>query len=325
MVFGEVTLPWEWKPENRIRSIIYPLYLSIPLRILKMLGLDSRYTVRNAYYCAHFVLVIIGDYYFFKTGCRMLGKTKTRICLYFYLTNKFYNMHIIHCFGNSVESIISLAIFYYFIGIGPQFNTEMVKFTMLIVLSFMMRCTSLIGWIPLVLYKIVKENSFKAFLISGFTVAIPLFSVFICMDSMYYGRFTFVPYNFIHKNIIEDISSTFGTEHLLYYIKHSLFYAFNMCSVIVMLALIHQAVVHHERDKFPFFLVWIFTYVSTYSMIPHKEDRFIIPSIPFIIYVLGEYMYYQIKIKGRVFQYAMLTFVVIELYIISAYYLLDNF
>jgi hypothetical protein len=49
---GEVSKPWEWWPEHRIRNYLYPIYLSIPLRILKFLGLDYFYLVRGGYYFA---------------------------------------------------------------------------------------------------------------------------------------------------------------------------------------------------------------------------------------------------------------------------------
>jgi hypothetical protein len=35
MVYGGVELPWEWSPEYRLRSTIYPSYLAVPLWILK--------------------------------------------------------------------------------------------------------------------------------------------------------------------------------------------------------------------------------------------------------------------------------------------------
>ena len=39
-VYGGVQLPWEFDPEYRLRNIIYPAVLSVPLFILKWLHLD---------------------------------------------------------------------------------------------------------------------------------------------------------------------------------------------------------------------------------------------------------------------------------------------
>lgn len=41
MVYGGVKLSWEWRDEYRIRNILYPAFLSIPLWIFKILGIDT--------------------------------------------------------------------------------------------------------------------------------------------------------------------------------------------------------------------------------------------------------------------------------------------
>lgn len=118
MLYGGVKLPWEWEPNNRIRSHLYPFYLSIPLRILKFFGLDSYYFLTvNSYYFAHFLLVILGDYYYYKLGCKLVGSDSTRLSMYLYISCKFYNIHLIRCFANSTESVMYLIAFYYYIDI----------------------------------------------------------------------------------------------------------------------------------------------------------------------------------------------------------------
>lgn len=63
MVFGGVTLSWEWSPEYRLRSTLYQAYLAAPLFVLKFLGLDYPHAVRLCPQVAHILLVIISDYY----------------------------------------------------------------------------------------------------------------------------------------------------------------------------------------------------------------------------------------------------------------------
>jgi len=71
------------------------------------------------------------------------------------MTNKFYNMHIIRCFGNSVETILQLIIFNYYYDITSKFDKNIIMVAFLTTLSFMIRCTSPIGWVFLVLYKLI--------------------------------------------------------------------------------------------------------------------------------------------------------------------------
>jgi hypothetical protein len=52
----------------------------------------------------------------------------------------------------------------------------------------MMRNTSPVGWIPLILLKIIRDNSFFPFLISGIFIAVPTILLCIYLDSLYYFK-----------------------------------------------------------------------------------------------------------------------------------------
>ncbi len=194
--------------------------------------------VRASYYFAHWVLVVIGDKYFYKSSKKLIGEKATRVAVYIYLTNKFYNTYIVKCFGNSVESILNLVILNYYIDIKHKFDKNVVILTFFMVLAFMIRCTAPLGWIPLVLYKLIYENSFRAFLISGFLVALPSLVLFIFIDSLYYGQYTFVVYNFIYKNLVEDISSSFGISPPFAYFTNTIPYNINFTMLPAMVGII---------------------------------------------------------------------------------------
>jgi ABC-type siderophore export system fused ATPase/permease subunit len=100
------------------------------------------------------VFVVTADYYYFKIGCKLIGKKATRVSMYLYLSNKFYNVFIIRCFGNSSETILTIVILNFYLKLSKEFDRNMVVMTLLLVVSFMARCTSIIGFLPLVLYKI---------------------------------------------------------------------------------------------------------------------------------------------------------------------------
>lgn len=180
-------MTWEWYPDARIRSYLYPLYLSIPLRIINFLGLDYSSTVRASYYLAQWVLVIIGDYFYYQIGCTMIGENATRLSMYLYISNKFYNIHLIRCFGNSVEAIIYLVAFHFYNKITYKFDKNIIIFSSLITVSFMMRPTSPIGFIFLVIYKIFKENSILSFILTGLTFVIPILFCIISLETYYYN------------------------------------------------------------------------------------------------------------------------------------------
>jgi hypothetical protein len=99
-------------------------------------------------------------------------------------------------------------------------------FTALITLSFMLRNTSPIGWIPLLFLKVFKEGSFTPLLISLFVVALPIMALCIFCDTVNYspaGSFsmdeiTITSINFLKVNVYEGLSKYFGEEPIYFYI-----------------------------------------------------------------------------------------------------------
>lgn len=71
--------------------------------------------------------------------------------------------------------------------VGNKFDKNVRMFTLLISLSFVIRSSSPIGWVPLLVIKIFADNSFVPFLISGFLIAIPVIAFGIMIDTWYYG------------------------------------------------------------------------------------------------------------------------------------------
>lgn len=154
-VYGGVELPWEWHPDYRLRNTVYPFYLIFFLTIIKKLGLDYAIVVKLYPYLAHSLLLIISDRYLWLVGKKTVGSTATRIALIFYMTNRLYNEIIIRCFTNSIEAISYIIAFYYYLDVGNKFNKTTAIMTALISISFMMRNTSPVGWIPLLILKII--------------------------------------------------------------------------------------------------------------------------------------------------------------------------
>lgn len=117
----------------------------------------------------------------------MIGENATRLSMYLYISNKFYNVHVIRCFGNSVEAIIYLIAFHYYNKISSKFDRNMIIFTSLITVSLMMRPTSPIGFVFLVIYKIIKERSLLSFILTGLTCVIPILFCIISLETYYYN------------------------------------------------------------------------------------------------------------------------------------------
>ena len=95
-----------------------------------------------------------------------------------------------------------------------------------ITMAFLVRSSSIIGWVPLALIYIFQANSLEciiynlfAIIQAGLFIAIPMVFLSLCMDSFYYGTFAFPQFNFVYVNVVQNISAYFGSEPLLFYFR----------------------------------------------------------------------------------------------------------
>lgn len=86
---GDVWLPWEWSDKFRLRNTIYPMYLALPMYLVKSLGIDSNLVIRYIPYIAHMPIVLLNDWFTWKVGKRVVGKDASRLGFIFYFFNRF--------------------------------------------------------------------------------------------------------------------------------------------------------------------------------------------------------------------------------------------
>lgn len=106
--------------------------------------------------------------------------------------------------------ICTVVAFYCYLNQGSKFTLNTVFFTACLSVGFMMRNTSPVGWVPLILLKIIYENSFFAFLVAGVTVAIPVVFACVWVDSIFYQKinsaqefqWVFTSLNFLQVNVL---------------------------------------------------------------------------------------------------------------------------
>lgn len=301
---GEFKLPWEWQQEFKLRSTIYPYFIALPLFVLKWTGLDSNYMVRQMPYIQQCIILCISDSYLWNIGKKTVGNSSTRIAFIIYLSNRVQNEIIIRCFTNGFEQIMSVIAFSYYLQLKNKFNASAVIFTALITISFMIRNTSPIGWIPLLFLKVIKEGSFFPLLISLITVAFPLMALCIYCDSIYYsksgcfdsGEITLTSLNFLKVNVYQGLSKYFGDEPFYSYIA-----AWMPLVFLVMYPFVFPAIYLYTKETYsnkkqqPYLTYFVAFYLLIFSLIKHKELRFLIPILPFCFLILGYFFFRKAK------------------------------
>ena len=94
----------------------------------------------------------------------------------------------------------------------------MILMTFAITIAFLVRSSSLVGWIPLAIYKMFQSwPYFVAILQAGVFIAVPVVCFSVFLDSLYYGTLTFPQLNFVYLNVVDNLSKYFGVSPTFYY------------------------------------------------------------------------------------------------------------
>lgn len=69
MAYGDkvpIVKSWEWMDYYALRSALYPMFLSLPLQVFRLLHIDSSILVVNSIYAMNCVIFVVADYYLYK-------------------------------------------------------------------------------------------------------------------------------------------------------------------------------------------------------------------------------------------------------------------
>lgn len=145
---------WEWVDFFSLRSVVYPVYLSLPLHVLRFLGLDYNILVVNSIYVMNLLLFVMGDYYLYKLSDFLMGKRAAQLALLYSLFNCNINTIFQKTMTNGAEAALSMSALYYYTQLRPKFDKTMILMTLSITWAFIFRSSCLLGWVPLALIKL---------------------------------------------------------------------------------------------------------------------------------------------------------------------------
>ena len=150
-------LSWEWQDKYTLRSSLYPYYLSLPLHVLRFFKMDYNILVVNSMFFMNTIIIVIGDYYLYRLSGLYLGKKGATLTLLYTLFNFRINQIFLKTLTNGVESVFCTIGFYYFSILKPKFDFNMCMMTFSITIAFIVRSSSLIGFIPLALFRLFQS------------------------------------------------------------------------------------------------------------------------------------------------------------------------
>jgi GPI mannosyltransferase 3 len=154
------------------------------------------------------------------------------------------------------------------------------------------RPTSIVTWLPLCFHHIRKskypvwELLVKRYLFIGLLVG----GVLTALDSFFHGSFILTPYEFVKANVFEGVGSFYGTHPIYWYINTGLPAVLGI-GLIPFLLSIFSAISSWDNSKTrQILLVSIIFTIFAYSLLPHKEFRFLLQILPLCLYCITQFL-----------------------------------
>lgn len=275
LAFGYGYVTWEW--DMKIRSYIYPFLLSVIYQALASISLDHVIILTTVPRVLQATISAYGEYKFYEWS-------KNKWALYSLCINWYWYYCATRTLINTLETaftMIALSIFPW-----RDSNVRSIKYFWIVGFLCMIRPTAAIIWLPLCIYHLCTSLENKLNLISRYSVIciICCFSS-ILLDTYYYGTLTISPWEFFRVNVLYKVGDLYGTQHVLWYIVCGLPVLLG-CHYVLLLLCILQITKHpssfHRQAVMLVVIVWTF---GIYSLLAHKEFRFLLPLLPMCIYI----------------------------------------
>lgn len=268
LFFGRRCAPtWDWM--LGIRSINFVLLYLVPSSLAYALeSMRIAYAVPKV---VNGILSAMTDYFTIKTAALhnvdAFATTLLSHGLWLYSPRS----HI-----NSFEMLAGIASFYFLEKFRRETLEEKKKtpwslrmFTYTVLYgAFLRPSAGLLTLLPLA--RLAMERRLHRYLRKLVPELLLFTGLLVLNDSLYYGEFVLVPLNFFTVNVLNGISGLFGSQP---WFSH-FFFAF------VLLGITQPAFLCRAR-RLPWISASVLLFLSFYSLLGHKEMRFILPIVPF--------------------------------------------
>lgn len=310
LAFGYGYLTWEWTA--KIRSYVYPFLISFLYRLLAIFSLDSVINLIIVPRLFQATISAYADYKFYKW-------TKNKWMLYSLCINWYWYYCATRTLINSLETsftIIALSMFPW-----RNSNIKSTKFLWIVGFLCTIRPTAVIVWIPLCIYHFCTSSQNKVLLICQYgTVGTIYLLGSVMLDSYCYKSFTISSLEFFRLNVLQAIGDTYGKKHTLWYIFFALPVLLGLHSVTFLATLPQIFKRSKQFHRELVMLVVIGWTLGIYSLLSHKEFRFLLPLLPMFIYISTSYTVHVKMISRELLRKIFLSLLLITNVIPGLYF-----
>ncbi|KAG9295804.1 hypothetical protein G9A89_009033 [Geosiphon pyriformis] len=231
------------------------------------------------------VIAAIGDLYTFKFANYIFKDRQVAKFALFSSIISWFNFYCgIRMLSNNVEAVLTIMALYYWplyessnIRGKEDLKRLRVSFS-LAAFSCILRPTNLIVWIFLGMNLLINTENHVSVFRNAILIMILAIVIMITLDYAFYKTLVFIPLNFLRVNVFQSISIFYGAHPWHWYLTQGIPVVTTTLLPFMIKGMISSLTAYGSRTKILVALMlWV---IFGYSLISHKEFRFIYPFLP---------------------------------------------
>ncbi|KAK7329863.1 hypothetical protein VNO77_24044 [Canavalia gladiata] len=281
IAFGYGHLTWEWK--QGIRSYFHPIIFALFYRLLSLMHLDIPYLMMRAPRLLQSVFSAVGDLYLYKLSAVLFGDSVAKWALFSQLTNWFMFYCFSRTLSNSLETVLTLVSLYFWPCIRSSGKRSFVSRKWALVVAAIacaVRPTSAITWLYVGMLELLEaRDKLKFIFLEVAPIGILVLGLTCLLDRFMYGTWILVPLNFLKFNFLSSGGDYYGTHKWHWYFTQGF-----PVMIFSHLPFCIAGVIYSKQWKISGLLAWV---LGFYSLLGHKEFRFVLPVLPLALMFSG--------------------------------------
>ncbi|KAL1205964.1 Mannosyltransferase APTG1 [Cardamine amara subsp. amara] len=287
-VFGYGYLTWEWK--KGIRSYLHPMVFAFLYKFLQVTGLDTPYIMSKAPRLMQSIFSALGDLYLYKLSDALYGENVAAWSLFCQLANWFMFFCLNRTFSNCLETVLTIMGLYHWPCIrdsSKDYPANRKWGLVIAALACAIRPTSAIIWLYVgTLELFLTPNKVKFIILEVIPIGSLVLGFTCLLDRLMYGAWVIVPLNFLKFNFFSSGGDYYGTHPWHWYFTQGflvMLFTFTPFSI--------SGIIKSRNQKLSALILWV---LAIYSILGHKEFRFVLPVLP-IALIFSGYAFAQME------------------------------
>ncbi|KAL9243696.1 hypothetical protein vseg_017553 [Gypsophila vaccaria] len=282
LVFGYGHLTWEW--EKGIRSYLHPLLFAVLYKVLAFLHLDTPWFMMKAPRVLQSIFAAICDLYLYRYSVVNFGNQVAQWTLFSQFVNWFVFFCCTRTLSNSLETVLTIVSLYYWpcmrVATGEISSSSRKLGLFIAALACAIRPTSAIVWLYVgVLQLFAASDKMKFIFLEAVPIGALVVGITSLLDRLMYGSWIIVPFNFLKFNFFSSGGDYYGTHPWHWYLSQGF-----PVMIFTFLPFCVAGIIQSKQWKISGLIGWV---IGIYSILGHKEFRFVLPVLPIALMFSG--------------------------------------